>query len=85
MRRTSSSLYGARGRRREQVAITAGCNQAFFVAMLALAKAGDAVILPAPWYFNHKMALDMLGIEAVPLPCAPACRLRARPRRGAAR
>ena len=53
----------------ENVAITAGCNQAFFVAILALAKAGDAVMLPTPWYFNHKMALDMLGIEAVPLPC----------------
>ena len=26
-------------------------------------------MLPTPWYFNHKMALDMLGIEAVPLPC----------------
>src|SRR5262249_1237776 len=28
-----------------------------------------AVILPTPWYFNHKMTLDMLGIETVPLPC----------------
>lgn len=53
----------------ENVAITAGCNQAFFVAAIVLAKAGDAVMLPTPWYFNHKMALDMLGIEAVPLPC----------------
>ena len=53
----------------ECVAVTAGCNQAFLVAILALAKAGDAVLLPTPWYFNHKMALDMLGIEAVPLPC----------------
>ena len=53
----------------ENVAITAGCNQAFFVVALALARAGDAVMLPTPWYFNHKMALDMLGIEAVALPC----------------
>jgi aspartate/methionine/tyrosine aminotransferase len=51
-----------------EVAITAGCNQAFFVAILAVAAAGDAVLLPAPWYFNHKMTLDMLGIEARPLP-----------------
>ena len=51
------------------IAITAGCNQAFYVAMLALAGRGDAVILPTPWYFNHKMTLDMLGIAAVPLPC----------------
>ena len=55
----------------EQVAVTAGCNQAFFVAAQTLAKAGDAVILPSPWYFNHKMALDMLGIEARALACDP--------------
>jgi aspartate/methionine/tyrosine aminotransferase len=53
----------------DSVAITAGCNQAFFVAMIALAKAGEAVLLPNPWYFNHKMTLDMLGIDAVPLGC----------------
>ncbi|WP_062017898.1 aminotransferase [Aureimonas sp. AU4] len=51
-----------------QVAITSGCNQAFFAAMIALAGAGDAVILPTPWYFNHQMTLDMLGIEPRPLP-----------------
>ncbi|PZQ50681.1 MAG: aminotransferase [Rhodovulum sulfidophilum] len=54
------------------VAITSGCNQAFFVAMLALARAGDEVILPTPWYFNYKMTLDMLGVTAVPLPCDAA-------------
>jgi aspartate/methionine/tyrosine aminotransferase len=63
-----TAIYGA-AIRPENVAITAGCNQAFFVAVMALAKAGDAVMLPTPWYFNHKMALDMLGIAAIPLPC----------------
>ncbi len=65
-----SALYGA-NIDPEDVAITAGCNEAFFVAIMALARAGDAVMLPSPWYFNHKMALDMLGIEAVALPCRP--------------
>jgi aspartate/methionine/tyrosine aminotransferase len=51
-----------------EVAITSGCNQAFFVAALTLAKAGEAIILPTPWYFNHKMTLDMLGIEARAVP-----------------
>jgi aspartate/methionine/tyrosine aminotransferase len=51
-----------------EVVITSGCNLAFFVAMLAVAKAGDNVLLPAPWYFNHHMALQMLGIEARVLP-----------------
>ncbi|MBC6716726.1 aminotransferase [Aurantimonas sp. DM33-3] len=50
-----------------RVAVTSGCNQAFFAAMLTVARAGDVVVLPAPWYFNHKMTLEMLGIEARPL------------------
>ena len=53
----------------EQVAITQGCNQAFCATIATLAGAGDEVILPTPWYFNHKMWLDMQGIRAVPLPC----------------
>jgi aspartate/methionine/tyrosine aminotransferase len=53
----------------DEIAITSGCNQAFVVAMMALAKAGERVIVPAPWYFNHQMTLQMLGIEACPLPC----------------
>jgi len=50
-----------------QVAITSGCNQAFCATLTALAAPGDAVILPVPWYFNHKMWLDMAGVEARPL------------------
>lgn len=50
-----------------QVAITQGCNQAFTAVMSTLAGAGDEVILPTPWYFNHKMWLDMQGVRAMPL------------------
>jgi len=53
------------------VAITQGCNQAFCAAIATLAGAGDEVIIPVPWYFNHKMWLDMAGVRAVPLPCGP--------------
>lgn len=65
-----TALYGGPVKP-EEVMITAGCNQAFVVAVMTLAKPGDNVILPVPWYFNHKMTLDMLGIEARPLPCRP--------------
>lgn len=58
----------------EQVAITSGCNQAFAAAITALCSEGDEVILPTPWYFNHKMWLDMAGVTAVPLPCGPDMR-----------
>lgn len=51
-----------------QVAITSGCNQAFCAAITTLCAEGDEVILPTPWYFNHKMWLDMAGVCAVPLP-----------------
>lgn len=64
-----SAIYGAEIGAGE-VVVTPGCNLAFFVAMLSLAKAGDNVLLPAPWYFNHHMALQMLGIEARVLPLA---------------
>ena len=52
----------------EQVAITSGCNQAFAATIAALCSEGDEVILPVPWYFNHKMWLDMSGVTTVPLP-----------------
>lgn len=55
----------------DQVAITAGCNQAFAAAIATLAQAGDEVILPTPWYFNHQMLLTMTGIKPVPLPTGP--------------
>lgn len=48
-----------------------GTWQAFYSAMLALAAPGDEVILPTPWYFNHQMSLNQLGLSLVPLRCAP--------------
>lgn len=53
----------------DQVAITQGCNQAFCAALATLAGPGDQVIIPVPWYFNHKMWMDMAGVTAVPLHC----------------
>ncbi len=52
----------------ENIAITSGCNQAFVLAIMALAQGGDNVLLPAPWYFNHQMTLNMLGVEPRALP-----------------
>ena len=75
LREALSGDLAARGGgtvRPSEIAITAGCNQAFFVAMLAVARAGDAVLLPVPWYFNHQTTCELLGIEPRPLPCDPA-------------
>jgi aspartate/methionine/tyrosine aminotransferase len=51
-----------------QVAVTAGCNEAFAAAMSCLADAGDEVILPTPFYFNHAMWCEMEGLRILPVP-----------------
>lgn len=58
--------------RLDQVVITAGCNQAFCVAVSALAGPGDEVVMALPYYFNHDMWLRMSGIVARYLEPGPA-------------
>nr|WP_268805577.1 aminotransferase [Aquimixticola soesokkakensis] len=53
--------------RPEEVAITSGCNEAFAAVMATIAGHGDEVLMPVPWYFNHKMWCDMNGVKAVPI------------------
>ena len=48
----------------DHVMITAGCNQAFCLAIGVLCEPGDNVILPVPYYFNHDMWLRANGVEA---------------------
>lgn len=48
----------------DEVCITAGCNQAFAAALMALAEPGDNAIVPVPYFFNHTMWLAMNRIEA---------------------
>lgn len=68
--RKTNTHYGA-SISADNVAITSGCNQAFAAAIAALCTEGDEVILPTPWYFNHKMWLDMSGVASIPLPAGP--------------
>lgn len=65
-----SAIYGGQISA-AQTAITAGCNQAFAAVTATLAGPGDAIMLPCPWYFNHKMWLDMNGIGCQVLPTGP--------------
>ena len=51
------------------VAITSGCNQAFCAAISTIASAGDSILIPVPWYFNHEMWLKIQGINIIPIPC----------------
>ena len=63
-----SGLYGGEVGP-DDVAITAGANMASFTVTMLLCRAGDAVMLPVPWYFNHQMNAGLLGVTVVPLPC----------------
>ena len=49
-----------------RLVVTAGANMGFLNALFAITDPGAEVILPAPYYFNHEMAVRMLN-------CAPVC------------
>ncbi len=50
---------------RHRVIVTAGGNMAFSNAVLAVTDPGDDVVLIAPYYFNHEMAVAIAGCRAV--------------------
>jgi hypothetical protein len=64
-------LYGSR-LGPANVLITAGCNQAFMVAALAVAEPGSRVLLTNPFYFNHETALRMYGVGIRLVDCLEA-------------
>jgi aspartate/methionine/tyrosine aminotransferase len=63
--RTENGVDVAGGSR---IMVTAGANMAFMHAVIAITGPGDEVILPAPFYFNHEMAIQMAGCRAVAVP-----------------
>lgn len=65
-----ASVYGA-ALGAENVHITAGCNQAFTCAAVAVAGAGDTVLMSDPYYFNQETTLAMLGVKVRLAPCDP--------------
>lgn len=67
-------VYRADGVSAHNVLVTAGCNQAFCLTASALARSGDAIVLPTPWYFNYRMWLDMTGVLAQPVRFRPHAR-----------
>lgn len=48
--------------------LTIGASQAFWLAIVTLCCAGDEVIVQTPYYFDHPMALDILGVRGVYAP-----------------
>lgn len=58
-----------------RVVVTAGGNQAFMNAILAITDPGDEVILQVPYYFNHEMAVEMTGASVVAVETDDQCQL----------
>jgi aspartate/methionine/tyrosine aminotransferase len=52
--------------------LTIGASQAFWLAIVTLCRAGDEVVVQGPYYFDHPMALDILGIRGVFAPFVEA-------------
>jgi aspartate/methionine/tyrosine aminotransferase len=51
-----------------EIIVTAGGNQAFQLAITTLLEPGDEVVLAAPYFLNHEMAVRSVGAIAVEAP-----------------
>ncbi|BAZ07075.1 aspartate aminotransferase [Calothrix sp. NIES-3974] len=51
--------------RDRHIIVTAGSNMGFVNALLAISTPGDEIILNAPYYFNHEMAVTMASCQPV--------------------
>lgn len=63
--RTENGIDAPHERR---IYVTAGANQAFLNAILAICDPGDEVILLVPYYFNHEMAIRLASAVPVGVP-----------------
>ncbi|BCS52273.1 aminotransferase [Geobacter sp. SVR] len=52
----------------DSLCLTIGASQAFWLAIVTLCQAGDEVVVQSPYYFDHPMALEMLGLKGVYAP-----------------
>jgi methionine aminotransferase len=66
------SLYGARVDAETDITVTSGATEAIFVAIHAVVRAGEEVIVLDPCYDSYEPAIDLAGARAVHVPlCAP--------------
>ena len=54
----------------DDLIITAGANHAFTLALLTMLEPGDEVVLPAPYFTNHHMAITAVGARPIEAPIA---------------
>lgn len=51
-----------------KICCTAGSNMGFLNAISCVANVGDEIVLLTPYYFNHHMAIEILGCQPVCIP-----------------
>jgi katanin p60 ATPase-containing subunit A1 len=49
--------------------VTTGANQAYVSALLATCAAGDSVLVFAPYYFTHLVAMQLIGVRPYVVQC----------------
>jgi DNA-binding transcriptional MocR family regulator len=55
----------------EDIAITCGCTEALMLALKAVARPNDTIVVESPTYFGVLHALETLGLRAIELPTDP--------------
>lgn len=73
VRAAVSAWYGRRygaAPAANEICLTIGASQAFWLAIMTLCNAGDEVVIQVPAYFDHPMALQSLGIRCAWVPFA---------------
>ncbi len=57
----------------DEVLITSGALEALFVAVRAVTRAGDNVVIASPSYYCFLQILEYLGLRAIEVPSCPEC------------
>ena len=55
----------------EEILITSGASEAFFLALQTICKAGDTVAIGTPIYFNFVQMFKMLNLKIIEIPNSP--------------
>lgn len=53
----------------EDITVTLGCQNALLLALQATTQRGDKVIIESPAYHGVLQAIDVLGLQAIEIPC----------------
>jgi DNA-binding transcriptional MocR family regulator len=54
-----------------EILITAGCQEAVTLSLMAVCRPGDTVAVESPTYFNHLQTLEVLRLKAIEVPTNP--------------